>query len=64
MISNWLLMCHTVSVLKDKGPFRDQIAPGTIKIVRYSDDREQPKDAIEPSDIAVKPAWVVMDERL
>jgi hypothetical protein len=35
-----------------------------IKIVRYSDNREQPKDAIEPSDIAVKPAWVVVHERL
>lgn len=30
MISNWLLMCRTVPVLKDKGPFRDKIAPGTL----------------------------------
>lgn len=35
-----------------------------IKIVRYSDNWEQPKDAIKPSNIAVKPAWVVMHERL
>lgn len=64
MISNWLLMCRTVSVLKYKGPFRDKTAPGTIKIVRYSDNREQPKDAIEPPNIAVEPAWVVVHERL
>jgi hypothetical protein len=30
MISNWLLMCRTVSVLKYKGPFRDKTAPGTL----------------------------------
>jgi hypothetical protein len=57
-------MCNTVPVLENKGPFRDKIAPGTIKIVRYSDDREQPKDTIEPSDIAMKPAWVVVHEGL
>jgi hypothetical protein len=35
-----------------------------IKIVRHSDDREEPEDAIEPANIAVKPARVIVDERL
>ena len=35
-----------------------------VKIVRHPDDWEEPEDAIEPANIAVKPAWVIVDERL
>ena len=35
-----------------------------IEVVRQSNDREEPKNTVKPADISVKPAWVVVYERL
>jgi len=49
-------------MLKYEGTLRDEIAPRTIQPEGDANDRHKPEYAVKPSDIAMKPAWMVSDE--